>query len=186
MPRGVYIRTEEYRDKQRHAHKDFKVTWGDKISKGKIGHITTDDARKKMSESHKGKLVGNTNGFKKGHTPWNKENGGYKLSEDTGKKMSLSRRGEKHWNWKGGITPENLRIRHSQEYILWRTAVFMRDDYTCVLCGDDKGGNLEADHIKPFAYYPELRFAIDNGRTLCRPCHQVQPTNGRRKEYGII
>jgi 5-methylcytosine-specific restriction endonuclease McrA len=30
---------------------------------------------------------------------------------------------------------------------------------------------LEADHIKPWAYFPSLRFELSNGRTLCRPCH---------------
>ena len=62
-----------------------------------------------------------------------------------------------------------------REYILWRTAVFMRDDYICTSCGDE-GVYLEADHIKPWALYPELRYAIDNGRTLCKPCHQQTET----------
>lgn len=73
-------------------------------------------------------------------------------------------------SWKGGVTPIHERIRKSKEYILWRTAVFTRDDYSCTKCGE-KGGKLNADHIKPFALYPELRFAIDNGQTLCKKCH---------------
>lgn len=76
-----------------------------------------------------------------------------------------------------GITPIHTRIRKSREYAIWRTAVFMRDDYTCQMCGQ-KGGTLNADHIKPFSKYPELRLAIDNGRTLCIECHKQTDTYG--------
>lgn len=76
-----------------------------------------------------------------------------------------------------GKTPENKRIRESKAYKAWRTLVFERDNYTCQECRV-VGGYLHADHIKPFAYFPELRLDIDNGRTLCVPCHRKTPTYG--------
>lgn len=77
-----------------------------------------------------------------------------------------------HWAWKGGISAINNRIRQSSEYKVWRDAVFRRDDFTCQACRR-RGGYLEADHIKRFADYPELRFDVANGRTLCRACHKM-------------
>lgn len=82
------------------------------------------------------------------------------------------RRGKDNHLWRGGITPETVRIRTSPEMRRWRQSVFERDNYTCRIC-QHRGGDLHADHIKPFALYPELRFDIDNGRTLCVRCHQM-------------
>lgn len=91
--------------------------------------------------------------------------------------------GEKSFNWKGGKTPKDKNIRNSLEYNLWRKAVYERDNYTCVWCGK-RGVKLNADHIKPFSLYPELRFAIDNGRTLCVKCHKTTDTYGSKsKKY---
>ncbi len=87
---------------------------------------------------------------------------------------------------KGRKTDQNKLIRTSLEYKLWRTAVFERDNYTCIWCcaknGEGKAIILNADHIKPFALYPELRFAIDNGRTLCIDCHRTTDTYGRQNK----
>lgn len=74
--------------------------------------------------------------------------------------------GKDHWNWKGG----NLRGNRGSEQRRFRKAVLKRDNYTCVICGQ-KNKPLIADHIKPYAFYPELREVIDNGRTLCKDCN---------------
>lgn len=63
------------------------------------------------------------------------------------------------------------------EYKEWRRAVFVRDAYTCVECGQ-RGGRLHADHIKPWSTHPALRYEVSNGRTMCVPCHSKTPTYG--------
>ncbi len=135
--------------------------------------------------------LGFLHGHNKGHSMPHSEAARLTMSErSTGRKASLeSRRKQsegmkkamiegRHPAWKGGVTPINDAIRKSIEYKLWREAVFRRDNFTCVWCGEKESvsGKLEADHIKPFSLFPALRFAIDNGRTLCRRCHEKTDT----------
>src|SRR3990167_11464207 len=139
---------------------------------GKLGMRHTEETKKKIRTAR----------ARQGSNVWNKGTNksgmkGKHHSEELKRKSSFSQSGEKNHAWRGGSTAIVLRLRHSLEYRLWRVAVFERDDYICIWCGV-KGGKLEADHIKPFALFPELRFAIDNGRTLCVECHRTTDTYG--------
>lgn len=99
---------------------------------------------------------------------------GRKFSLAHRKNLSLALKGEKSSGWRGGVTKVNRIIRGSFQYKLWRRSVLERDGHKCIWCGSSE--RLDADHIKPFSLFPELRFAIDNGRTLCRPCHETTDT----------
>ena len=85
---------------------------------------------------------------------------------------SLHFRNENASNWKGGISGERERDMQRLEYVTWRKTVFERDHYTCQLCGDSHGGNLQAHHICSYKDYPTLRYTVENGITLCEKCHR--------------
>lgn len=145
--------TEEHKKKLSLQKIDKKMSKSarENMRKGQIGRKHSEETKRKISKAHKGRR---------------------NIAQ------SLRQKGSNSHLWKGGITPINLLIRASVEYKLWRKSVFERDNYTCIWC-KVKGGYLNADHIKPFAYFPELRFAIDNGRTLCKVCHQKTDTYGK-------
>lgn len=115
--------------------------------------------------------------FKKGHKI-------HELHPELKKNIQPYQNGKNHWHWLGGITPAAIAARNSNAYREWREKVFIRDNYTCVFCGARSGKGkpvyIEADHIIPFSISKELRFNIDNGRTLCKSCHRLTDTYGNR------
>lgn len=142
----------------------------EKIRLASTGRIKSESTKEKIRKAHLGR---------KYSLELREHNRQALLRPEVRLKKSLARRGKKSHLWKGGRTKESSIIRESIEYKLWREAVFKRDNYTCIWC-KIRGGKLNADHIKPFAYYPELRFAIDNGRTLCVPCHKTTETFAKK------
>lgn len=83
--------------------------------------------------------------------------------------------GEKSHSWKGGISYLKKQIRKNIEWKEWRRQVFERDNWTCQICGIRSSKNeyveIHPHHIKSYSEYPELRFNVDNGQTLCSKCH---------------
>lgn len=77
---------------------------------------------------------------------------------------------ENNGNWHGGVTLPHKAAFSTAIYKQWRKSVFERDNSTCVMCGQTEG-MLHADHIMPWAYFPELRYEVSNGRVLCLKCH---------------
>lgn len=124
----------------------------------------------------------NSGQFSKGIEPWNKGKTGVytpeqirHISEGT-KRNAL--RGPDNPAWKGGIVRLIDEDRQTSQYSEWRTAVFRRDNYTCQIC-EQIGGKLVAHHIKSYADFPELRFEVNNGITLCRSDHSRLHNNPR-------
>jgi hypothetical protein len=165
-----------------------------KIGDAQRGRNFTEEHKRKLSVAHVGKIPWNkgTKGVMKGwnkgipvspetrlrlsiarigKTPWNK---GKSYSPELREKLSLAHigtmTGSANPNWKGGTKSERQRIMGTALYLKWRKAIFERDDYRCFSCGE-RGGRLEAHHIFPWAYFPRLRFALENGVTLCEQCH---------------
>lgn len=161
VPKSVFKKghkhTEEFLGE---ASRRMKKNWESGLFTGMTGKKMSKETRNKMSESHRLKLTYN----------WK---GGLPNCIDCGKKLS-SRYGKTRkclvcsGRYKGGITPEDrlARVKFREQI---QKKVFERDEYKCKFCGS--GGSLTVDHIQSWAEYVELRFNMDNCRTLCMKCH---------------
>ncbi len=127
--------------------------------------------REKMSDAKKGKTPKNIKMLIEAKRNYKYTKKHRKRLSETHKKLGTmppSRRGTIPWNFRN-ITPIHERIRKSPEYAEWRWGVFVRDDFTCQMCGV-RGARLRANHIKKFSDYPELRLELTNGITICENC----------------
>ena len=80
-----------------------------------------------------------------------------------------------HPNYNPNLTEEDRLRRH---YYMgggnqgsWSKQVMERDAYTCQIC-NQYGVNINAHHINAWNAFPEQRFDLDNGVTLCTDCHK--------------
>lgn len=80
--------------------------------------------------------------------------------------------GKNHPRYKPELTDEyRMSKRNSTALRQWYYDIKLRDDFTCAICGDDRGGNLNAHHFYSYADYPDKRLDMNNGITLCKTCH---------------
>ena len=155
---------------------------------------------KKSPHCHKcgfNKTISSKTWFKKGNIPWSTglkyknpkvalaHKGKHFSPQTEFKEKDIRLIGKNNVNWRGGITPLKEEIRKSFEYKKWRILILKKDNYTCQIC-NIRGGKLNADHIKAFSiilYINNIKtmedarncielWSVDNGRTLCKPCHE--------------
>jgi 5-methylcytosine-specific restriction endonuclease McrA len=128
----------------------------------------------------KGKFgVSINSGPPKGSTPWNKGLKGVMKPWNKGMKGYL--RGEKHYNWKGGMAREGYGDEWKEVLI---ESIRVRDNYICKECGihqDELVGRirkLDVHHID----YDKNNCSPENLVSLCRSCHMKTNYN---REYWI-
>lgn len=153
----------------------------------KLGYKATLEHRKHISDAHIGMRKPWAGGSKKGR----------KLSKETREKMSRTRighqissatkdkirqaltgrkrpelSGEKNpcWNPNREEVAVNAK-RNTIEHRTWARAVKNRDGWKCRMKNKDCTDKIEAHHILPYSKYPELRYEINNGITLCKFHH---------------
>lgn len=135
-----------------------------KGNKNAVGstHKHTEETKKKISK----------NNARKGKPAWNRGLKGY-----------LS--GEKHWKYIKDRTKlkkfnDSSLDRRSSAYGVWRKEVFKRDNFKCKINNKDCEGRLVVHHILSYSNYPESRYEINNGITLCQAHHPRKRAEEKR------
>ena len=107
------------------------------------------------------------------------------FSKEWREKMSKSSIGknkrEKHYLWIEDRTKlKEVGDRRSSIYANWRKQVWLRDNFKCKIANPDCAGRIEAHHILGYTEYPELRYQINNGITLCHAHHPRKRAEEKR------
>jgi len=145
-----------------------------KPARGMLGKKQSEETRKKISANHKSKNPENNKKFSETMKRLYRDG----LIKKTVRKWTEAHRQKftesilRTYDKKGRKTRLNKLLRNRIESHKWRIAVFTRDNWTCQACRA-RGVYIEAHHIKSWAKHPELRTILDNGVTLCKPCHKL-------------
>jgi len=107
---------------------------------------------------------------------------GRKHTEESKYKMKFRNipKGKNHYKW---IEDRKLKKYQDSEekrspmYKMWRKSVCDRDKWVCRIADVNCDGRLEVHHILSWRDYPELRYDINNGITLCHAHHPRKRDN---------
>lgn len=124
----------------------------DKIRISRAGFRHTEESKRIMSKARIGKKL-----------IWSKE------SLESFRKQKC---GDKHPRWIKDRSKLQKSDSHlGSAYNEWRTNVYKRDGFKCRMENTDCSGKIEAHHILRYSEFPELRYEINNGITLCHKHH---------------
>jgi len=161
---------------------------------GMKGKKLSEETKIKISNSKKGKkqpwVKNLPQVFKKGYKKSEKAIAnhrkvmiGRRLSEETKAKMRVSAgKGENSHRWikDRSLLKKDRQKAYDTKYKYWMLEVKKRDNWKCKILNSDCQGYLEAHHILNWKDYPELRYEINNGISLCRFHHPLKRVEERR------
>ena len=110
-----------------------------------------------------------------GHPSVNKgKKGLFKHTKEAKKRIGLACLGNKHWNWRGGLSFEPYTINWKESL---REAIRERDHHTCQICGKKQG---DIAHDVHHVDYNKKNCDPNNLITLCKCCHMKTNTNRQK------
>ena len=163
MPRGVYKNgSNSERLKELHRLKNFGFQKGNRI---RLGIKHTEKTKQKMKEKKKNISEGTREKLSKAHLNMKKPWVAIRVSKTNKKRV-----GKNHPRWVNG-NYKKRQERNDSAYQNWVRQCKKRDNYKCRIRNEDCKGYLEVHHILSWRDFPELRYEIKNGVTLCQFHH---------------
>lgn len=84
---------------------------------------------------------------------------------------STTPKGKNHYRWNLNREEVMKNKRNDGEYKQWVIRIKNRDNWKCRINNKDCSGYCVVHHILPWSEYPELRYELKNGITLCQAHH---------------
>lgn len=137
------------------------------------GNKLSGNSKSKANRFKKGDRPSPETEFKKGEPSWNKGKGNWWTHTDSWRKAIKEKNsGSNNYRWKPPELRKKSEKKHlDSNYRHWMFAVKNRDGWKCKIQDDNCSGRLEAHHILNWVDFPELRYEVNNGITLCKSHH---------------
>lgn len=204
MATGVYKRkpfTEEHKNNIGLAHLGMRRSKQTRanISKGLTGRKLSTESKEKMrlakigtkaSELTKQRMSASMAGIKK--PPFTDEHRKNLSIAKIGKPHILSKEGKEsfrekmsgvnNWRW---VQDRSKLVKSEKKHLDgryrgWMKSVKSRDGWLCRIADDKCNGRMEAHHILRWSKFPELRYEVNNGITLCAFHHPRKINDEKR------
>jgi len=192
MPKGIYKRTESQKSKLqlrmignklcmgRENSEKQKSTARDRMLGNKfcVGKKLSDEHKLKISMANIGKKP--TESIRKLLSEKAKQRCTKEWKENLSKKLRgrdiYWARGESHYLYKKDRAKlakysNGNEYRNSSLHREWSQLVKNRDGWKCKISNNNCFGKVVAHHILPWSKFPELRYEVNNGITLCHFHH---------------
>ena len=161
-----------------------KQQWKEGRGRVRTGFEHSEETKKKMSEAHgKGEDSHNWKGGKPNCLDCEKMLSTYKMKRCQ-RCDGKARSGSNSPMW----IADRSKLKKSEKkhldgrYRDWMLAVKNRDNWKCRMDNEQCEGHLASHHILDWVNYPELRYDINNGITLCHAHHP----RGRAEEKRLV